>query len=756
MLSTCRWGPTLAKRVLFTSSSVMAICLTTSAYSADVTISSGTTVVAQIIADGSSLTVENGAEIDGVGDAVLDAGLLSSLTNYGKIIGTLDGVDATNIGTIVNSGTITGTGDDGIYSASNLSSLVNSGTITGGTIGGVFVDGTIGNAVNSGTITGFQVGIFSGEIVSLINTGTITGTNDDGIYAGCGCGITYLNNSGTIKGGDDGIDAIVLTSLINSGTIEGAADGVFIDTLGSLVNSGTIEGGVDGVYANTSIGSIINSGTITGVSDGIQTDSFGSLTSLVNSGLIKGGDEGVDVDILGTITNTGMIMGGTGKGIDANFGTIINSGTITGNVGIEFDRTTAGDATVTNSGIISSTLGASGMAIDFQGIGSDTLNIQLNSILIGKVEWDGLSDTLNIAPETSATVTFSTLPDNINMSSEITRITGTTVTQVDTTFLGVIDDVFTNSFSNVSSGIFDRLNGLSSGRNSNSFSYGSLASAGERTSWASGWAGVGAPDNTSSATTAVGGVSLGADIAAENGDLYGVLLGSGIGHTKIGEDLGHDIRNLVYYGGIYGRLHRDNYVADFNLQGGYLSFDSDRHIANNNLASGRETASAEYSGYYIAPAVKFSKRIDRETGYFLNPSLAFGYSAIHIDGYSETGSTSDISVGSRLIHNLTAKTEIAYGRNAINKNGTNYQVQSYAGIEGIYSFGDATTATATLSNVTKTFNPGGSQSSVKGFAGFRLNVDVSPNTAFNSGVEFSYNNHGKVAASTNVNFSIKF
>lgn len=818
----------LAICALTASTSLIAISFATHAFSADVTISSGTTSGAIAVTDGSTLTVEKDGTITDAADTVTDAvdgtsitiknsgnitstggsaidttdssltltnsgsidgnnfgvfgsvvlkdlmnsgtitgvdtgvayAEISNLTNTGTISSTAgDGINAGTIGSISNSGLIKGAGGgDGIYLSFDLTSLTNTGTIIG-SVDGVYAVGTAQSIVNSGTIKGARIGVYAGEITSLINSGTIIGETLDGVSAGCSCGISYLNNSGTITGDRDAVSAETITSLINSGTVSGGADGVFASTsITALINSGTITGGDDGVYADLLITSLANSGYISGVDDGVQTAELGTLT---NSGTITGVDDGIDVDLLGTITNTGAIIGGTlanSKGIDANFGTIINSGTITGYKGIEFDRTTAGNATVTNNGTISSTAGATGLAIDFQDTGSDTLNLQLNSILIGAINLDGTNDTLNVAPEMSARVTFSTLPDNINLSSRITDITGTTVTQVDTTFIGAIDDLFVTNLSNVSTGIFGHLNSPQSegSPNSNGLGYNAFASAGKRTSWTTGWAGVGEPDNTSSSMYVAGGLSVGTDFTSDNGDIYGLLIGNGVGHTKIGDDLGHDVHNLAYYGGVYSRLHRDSFVADFNFQGGYLDFDSQRHIANNALTSGREKASASYHGYYAAPTIKLSKQIDHGTGYFMIPSISLGYAAIYVDDYAEAGSTSNISVGSRLIHKLSSKAEVAYVVDNVSENGTNYRMQSFAGIEGIFGFGDATTATATLFNTSTTFDPGGSQNSVRGFAGIRLNVEVTPKASFSGSIELGYNNSGKVSASTDINLGIKF
>ena len=271
----------------------------------------------------------------------------------GTITGATGGVNNSigdTIGTLTNSGTITGTNFYGIWNAGTITALTNN---TGGAIGGgqegIFNSGTIGTLTNSGTITGTSFyGIWNnaGTITTLTNSGTITG-GGAGIYNTGTIGT--LTNSGTITSNAGGINnnginnnGGTITTLTNAGTIKGLGDvGVYNiggGTIGTLTNSGAITGtSSNGIFNDHSstITTLTNSGTITGVAS-ISND--GIITNLTNSGTITGDLASIDNasgSIIGTLTNSGAITGAV-EGIHnrGTISTLTNSGTITGLYGI--------------------------------------------------------------------------------------------------------------------------------------------------------------------------------------------------------------------------------------------------------------------------------------------------------------------------------------------------------------------------------------------------------------------------------------
>jgi len=186
---------------------------------------------------------------------------------------------------------------------------------------------SVGTLSNTGAITGGAMGIWNqdGTIGTLSNSGTITSTSY-GVWNASNSTIGTLTNSGAISGGSYGIynDHGTIGILSNSGTISDQHNGIELGggTIGTLLNSGVISGFNGGIsnYHGT-VGVLSNSGTISGHSGGIYNIS-GTIGTLANTGTISGGSYGVcnGSSSIGTLSNTGAISG-------TKFG-IYNSGTI--------------------------------------------------------------------------------------------------------------------------------------------------------------------------------------------------------------------------------------------------------------------------------------------------------------------------------------------------------------------------------------------------------------------------------------------
>lgn len=294
-------------------------------------------------------------------DISIVGGTLGTLTNSGTISGVPNGINSDNastittldntaagsigggsnaaggavnnaggIGTLTNSGTISGT-NQGIYNTGTITTLTNNlgGTIsnTGGSsanIGAVINANSIGTLTNSGTISGTTQGINNfGTITTLTNTGTgvISGSGDSGIANGLGGSIVTLTNDGNINGNN---------GIFNIGSSTTPAQNA---SIGTLTNNGTITGTNTGIKNVGTITTLINAGTGTIEStNNTAIENTGVITTLTNNGTISalGGTQGAGIQnapvsdpavIIGTLTNNGSIRG-------SRVG-IINSGTIT-------------------------------------------------------------------------------------------------------------------------------------------------------------------------------------------------------------------------------------------------------------------------------------------------------------------------------------------------------------------------------------------------------------------------------------------
>jgi len=399
------------KNKLLTGLALASSLFATSAHATTYTVANDTVLNAQIILNNNtydSLVVGTGVvsnttdgpalEIDGVtnsltidihdlnftpnpdGEASLHT--LGSTVGVVNIDGTIDSninFDNSHIGTVNNSGTITGLPDPNAY-------------------GGIFIqeDSTVGTINNSGTITGsgtspFPYGIWvttSSSITGAINnSGTITGTNA-GIFTDALSSIAEINNSAL--GVITGTAGSAIT--IGSGAIE-------------INNLGTISGSGNAINLTVTSSEINNSGTITGTTAGIFTNGSGSI---------------------GTINNlaSGVITGTAGNGITIGSGTveINNAGTVFGSVhGIDLTVTSS---EFTNSGLI---VGNGGTAISYNNSSNNTLNLNKDSLIVGDVNFGNGSDnevTLEKGSFTEGDINFGTGTNNVVTINEGSEVDG--------------------------------------------------------------------------------------------------------------------------------------------------------------------------------------------------------------------------------------------------------------------------------------------------------------------------------------------
>ena len=236
------------------------------------------------------------------------------------VTGADNGIFAENDGaaamSITSTGTVTGTGKDGIRAMNYGSSLT---IVAVSVIGG----GSGIKATNYGSNAG---------ALSITTTGTVTGAGQDGIFAANGVSSTggVTIEAAAVTGGDFGILARnegTALSISTTGVVEGAGIvGIFANNSSngsdlSIAAADNVSGGTNGIHAvNAGAGalSITTAGTVTGAGqDGI----FAFTGSNSTGGL--------------TIDATGDVTGYSGTGINArNFGagalSVTASGAVTG------------------------------------------------------------------------------------------------------------------------------------------------------------------------------------------------------------------------------------------------------------------------------------------------------------------------------------------------------------------------------------------------------------------------------------------
>ena len=315
----------------------------------------------------------NSGTVTGTGDWGIyhGSGTIGTLTNAAT--GTISGAYGIGVygsaGTIDNAGTIQGNGVDAVRlgSAGTITLLSNSGSMTGLLRGFISEGGTVTTFNNTGSISGGTAIENYGNINAFTNSGTVTGTGDWGFYTqNGGVGTLTNTNTGTITGLSQGIGLLSNTvgNIDNQGLIQGTnGHGIYLydSNVTGITNSGTVIGGSRGIFADNSgsIDFITNSGTIEGVSHAMELRTVGTVTNTA-TGLIQSTGGGGGIITYGDttlITNDGLISGGlNGYGIGAYGGTlsaITNTGTIEGLRGIHSELIPFG--TITNSGTIQGT-----------------------------------------------------------------------------------------------------------------------------------------------------------------------------------------------------------------------------------------------------------------------------------------------------------------------------------------------------------------------------------------------------------------
>jgi Hint domain len=277
--------------------------------------------------------------------------------------------NGTNSWSITNSGTIIGTGINGVQLGVALSA-VSTGVVanqTGGSISGSNYGVLINNLGNPGTdivnygsatIYGGSHGVGLAGYGTVNNSGTITaGPTSSGADVLLSAGGVVNNNlGGTIQGytgvylanGGGGIVTNAGQIIAQSASI--GSVGVLITGGGALSNTstGSIQG-YQGVVIGGGAGTVSNAGLITASGiGGIYAVVFGQGGSVDNTGTIQG-HSGVSLNAAGTVTNEASINASAGYGIRLGGGGVAgNTGTIQGGIYV------AGGiaSTVTNAGSI--------------------------------------------------------------------------------------------------------------------------------------------------------------------------------------------------------------------------------------------------------------------------------------------------------------------------------------------------------------------------------------------------------------------
>ena len=169
---------------------------------------------------GATITsINNSGTISSSGVAIENGGTIGSFINSGNLSGgamasVLINHYGATINILTNAPTGVISGGDGIQNNGTINQLINQGSIIGRY---ALEPNIVGTLINSGVISGSASGIYGGDmsIGNLINTGTISGASDYGIEFWDGS-IGTLTNLGTISGGIAGIFSYNIIGTLNN------------------------------------------------------------------------------------------------------------------------------------------------------------------------------------------------------------------------------------------------------------------------------------------------------------------------------------------------------------------------------------------------------------------------------------------------------------------------------------------------------------------------------------------------------------
>lgn len=131
----------------------------------------------------------------------------------------------------------------------------------------------------------------------------------------------------------------------------------------------------------------------------------------------------------------------------------------------------------------------------------------------------------------------------------------------------------------------------------------------------------------------------------------GIYGGGGLAYTSLSSGIG-SVRNDLGLAGIYARRNFGKAWADFTVAGGHLQSETRRSVNG-----GAETATGKADGWFGTGEVAVSTRYDLGSAWSLAPSVRLRYSAMRLDGYSETGSSQNVSYDEQTSQSLEGRLE---------------------------------------------------------------------------------------------------
>ncbi len=681
---------------------------------------------------GDNSIVENSGTVT----SIVTRGVNSTVNNEGLVTDFITTFDENGI--VTNSGMV----NQGIQTSAENADVINSGSVdlniltfgqnadvtnTGSVSDTVFSFGDNAVVDNSGTV-GANI-LTTGDNTQIVNSGQVSGQID---VRGEN---TRINNSGAA----DSIlvsSAATGSSVDNSGTV---ANDIFVEASGVTVdNSGTVGGAIEMTADNATI---TNSGNATAlVADGAGSE-------IVNSGIVT---ELVRADGNGArFINSGRAGSFVGAGENTS---IDNSGRI------DLIGTSGDNVRVVNSGRIGG--GNSGDGIEFLGANA-RLELRRGSVIEGQISFQGGgTQTLEIGDLGEVNYTFDGAPNRVVTNGAPYVLSGNRLSIINTTALSTQDEQLANLTGGISSVLAGRFQALRSPapdavtRNRAAFPFAEPQA--DHSVWLDtfgSYRNQDADGQVAENTQWVGGVLAGVDAVDINGLETGFFIGGSRGGVDA-DDVSQSVDNKSYFLGSYASTRWGGTLIDMALTLGYSEFDQERQAANNTVSGGCETISADFDGWFVSPAVTFT-RPTQIAGRQFESSLGLRYAGLFLDSYTETGTTSPQTIDSRTVHVGVARLQIAAPHQRVTASGSLLKYRVQGGLEARTNFGGDSVDGVLLGQDIR-FDTGGDDNVLGGFVNLSGEYQTRNGLIVSAGTEAIYETSGSYQLSARAGLEFRF
>jgi len=582
-----------------------------------------------------------------------------------------------------------------VTATSNNAGTVN---VTGNFSTGIQTNiGIIGSGGTATTNNGGQVNVTGVSSVGIGTNAGSAGTHPQTLFAGLPVvGNAITNNTGTVN-----VDGTVNTNPLPPDAPLPPTS----TTCGIGCGGGTI--GISTTASGNAI--TTNSGTVNVTAytaTGIFTQSQSGNAVTVNTGVVNVTGTNTFVNGGGGATGFGIAPPGFSVGIANtafNGGSVVyNAGiiSVTGpnNVGVFISSNST--SMLVNSGIISA---PGGIAVEFAPVVNDpaVLTLLPGSFITGAINLIGPGDFVNVFAG-NQNLTFNTLT-GVNVSGNVPFVVvGNRLVSVDPTGFAATDRSLMDFTRAISATLGGRVNeAWSNGSAGNVRALGfagyddspsrvedafsqvmgyakspdsalvfknpTVSSPDGTTVWAKGFYGQHVQQAEGpfgpvlhNVTNFYGG-ALGADKLVWPDLRLGGFVGGGETRTTIDFNMGK-VNTDIGFGGVYGRKDIGAAFVDFALLGGHTDNHTTRNINNNVLANGLEIATAGFGGWFVSPEIAAGYRYAIGPNWTVTPTGHLRYLAASYDGFTETGSTANLTVGNRSLQNLEERVDITLTR----------------------------------------------------------------------------------------------